>query len=104
MLTDGRTDGRKVITIAHPGQSSGELKIDFQDGDHGGHLGFPIGTILATFDLQVTPMLLTMFRINWRFGLEEAKKRFYGGHLGFRIGKMLAIFYLHVRPMLPSKF
>ena len=32
MLTDGRTDGctdgRKVITIAHPEQSSGELKSD----------------------------------------------------------------------------
>ena len=28
MLTDGRTDDRrKVITIAHPEQSSGELKI-----------------------------------------------------------------------------
>ena len=32
MLTDGRTDGRtddgrKVITIAHPEHSSGELKI-----------------------------------------------------------------------------
>ena len=51
-------------------------KIDFQDGDHGGHLGFPIGTILATFDLQVTPMLPTKFRVNWHFGLEEAKNRF----------------------------
>ena len=27
MLTDGRTHGRKVITIAHPEHSSGELKI-----------------------------------------------------------------------------
>ena len=27
MLTDGRTNGRKVITIAHPEHSSGELKI-----------------------------------------------------------------------------
>ena len=27
-------------------------KIDFQDG---GHLGFPIGKILAIFDLQVNP-------------------------------------------------
>ena len=27
-------------------------KIDFQDGGHGGHLGFPIGMILAIFDLQ----------------------------------------------------
>ena len=26
-------------------------KIDFQDGCHGGHLGFPIGTILDNFDL-----------------------------------------------------
>ena len=24
---------------------------DFQDGRHGGHLGFPIGTIVAIFDL-----------------------------------------------------
>ena len=30
----------------------------FQDG---GHLGFPIGTLLAFFYLQVTPMLLTSF-------------------------------------------
>ena len=36
-------------------------KIDFQDGSHGGHLGFPIGTIFAIFNLQVTPMLLTKF-------------------------------------------
>ena len=33
-------------------------KIDFQDGGHGGHLGFPIGTILAIFVLQVIPLLL----------------------------------------------
>ena len=77
-------------------------KIDFQDGDHDGHLGFPIGMILATFDLQVTPMFPTKFRVNWHFGLGEEAKN--GGHLGFRIGKILAIFDLHVTPMLPSKF
>ena len=38
-------------------------KIDFQDG---GHLGFPIGTILATFDLQVTPMLPSKFGLWFR--------------------------------------
>ena len=49
-------------------------KIDFQDG---GHLGFPIGTILAIFDLQVTPMLPSKFEVNWPFGSgEEAKNRF----------------------------
>ena len=26
-------------------------KIDFQNGHHGGHLGFPFGIILASFDL-----------------------------------------------------
>ena len=52
-------------------------KIDFQDGRHGGHLEFPIGTILADFDLQVTPMLPTRFGVNWLLGLgEEAKNRF----------------------------
>ena len=29
-------------------------KIDFQDGDHGGHLGFPIGTSFALYDLHPT--------------------------------------------------
>ena len=39
--------------------------------------GFPIGTILAVFDLQVIPMLPTKFRINWLLGLgEEVKNRF----------------------------
>ena len=42
-----------------------EAKIDFQDG---GHLGFPIGTILATFDLQVILMLPSKFGVNWPFG------------------------------------
>ena len=35
-----------------------EFNIDFQDG---GHLGFPIRTILATFDLQVTSILRMKF-------------------------------------------
>ena len=52
--------------------SGDKQKIDFQDG---GHLGFLIGMILAIFDLQVTTMLPTKFRVNWHLGLgEEAKK------------------------------
>ena len=44
---------------------------------HGGHLGFPIGMILAIFDLQVTLMLPTKFQVNWDLGLGgEAKNRF----------------------------
>ena len=54
--------------------SGEEAKTDFQDG---GHLGFPIRTILAIFDLQVTLMLPTYFWVNWLLGLgEEAKNRF----------------------------
>ena len=75
----------------------------------GGHLGFPIGTILFIFDLQVTPMLPTEFEVSWLLGLgEEAKIVFQdgcnGGHLGFPIGTILAIFDLQVTLMLPSKF
>ena len=86
-----------------------QQKIDFQDGCHGGQLGFPISTILAVFDLQVTPMLPSNFGVNWHFGSgEEAKNRFsrccHGGHLGFLIGRNLAIFNLQVTLMLPSKF
>ena len=43
--------------------------IDFQDGRHGGHLGFMIRRILAIFDLQVTPMLPTKFLVNWPRGI-----------------------------------
>ena len=73
-------------------------KIDFQDGHHGGHLGFPIGIILAIFDLQVTPMLPTNFKVSWPFHSGgEVKNR-------FPIGTISAIFYLQVTLMLPTKF
>ena len=42
-----------------PFGSGEEAKIDFQDGRHGSHLGFPNGTVLAIFELQATPMLPT---------------------------------------------
>ena len=45
--------------------SEERCKIGFQYGGHDGRLGFPIGTILTIFDLQVTQMLLTRFRVNW---------------------------------------
>ena len=54
-----------------------KFKTDFQDGRHGHNLGFPIVTIWAIFHLQVTPMLLTKFRVNWPFSSEEeGKNRF----------------------------
>ena len=60
-----------------PFGSGEEAKIDFQDGGHGGHLGFPTGMILAIFDLQVTLMVPSQLGVNWPFGSgEEAKNRF----------------------------
>ena len=86
-----------------------ERKIDFQDGGHGGHLGFPIGMILAIFDLQATLMLHSKFGVNWPF-VQEKKRKIdfqdggHGGHLRFPIGTILAIFDLQVTLMVPSKF
>ena len=49
-------------------------KIGFQDD---GHLVYSIGAILATFYLQVTPMLPTKFHVNWPFfSGEEVKNKF----------------------------
>ena len=46
------------VTPMLPTKSTGlsvqekKQKIDFQDGCHGGHLGYPTDTILAIFDLR----------------------------------------------------
>ena len=60
-----------------PFGSGEKRKKDFQDGCHSGHLGFPIGTILAIFGLQVTAMLPTKFQVNLNFGSgDEVKNKF----------------------------
>ena len=41
------------------------------NGGHGGHLGVLIGMSLATFDLQITLIRPTKFRVNWFFGSGE---------------------------------
>ena len=86
-------------------------KIGFQDGRQGSHLGFPIGTISAIFDLQIFDLqgLLPSFKST---GLSVQKKKgtinfqdgHHSGHLGFPIGTVLAIFDLYVTLMLTTKF
>ena len=44
---------------------------DFQDGGHGSHFGFCIGTIFIIFYLQVALIFPTKFRVNWPLGLGE---------------------------------
>ena len=82
----------------------------FEQTLNGSQLGFTIGTILAIFDLRVTPMLPTKFRVNWPFSSgEEAKNRFsrwlpWWPSWIYAIGTILAIFDLQVTPMSPTKF
>ena len=64
-----------IFQVIWPFYQEKKFKIVFEDGGRGGHLGFPIKTILATFDLQVTPILSTKFQ-NWPFDSGEAQNRF----------------------------
>ena len=67
-----------------------KLKIDFQDGHHGGQFRLPVGTILASFNLHSAPILPTMFR-PFR-SREEAQNRFsecHVDHLRFPIREVL---------------
>ena len=59
-------------------------------------LGFPIGTILAIFDLQVTGCFLASLESIGLLVQEKKRKIDFqdGGHLGFPIGTILAIFDL----------
>ena len=62
----------KSIALSVQGK---KFKTDFQDGHHSHNLRFLIATIWAFFDLQVTLMLPTKFRVNkWSFSSEEVKK------------------------------
>ena len=66
-------------------------------------------TILASFVLQVTRLLLTKFQVNWHFnsggeGRIDFQDGHHGGHLGFPTGTILATFDLQVIPMFPTKF
>ena len=59
------------LELNWPSVQEKKQKIDFQDGSHGGNLGFPTGTILAIFYLQITLMLPTKFQVNWPFVKEK---------------------------------
>ena len=52
-----------------------KFKIDFQDGDHGSHLGLTIETIFAIFNLHVSSIFPTKFRVNWHFGSVKRKRK-----------------------------
>ena len=78
-------------------------KIDFQDG---GHLGFPIGTILAIFIYKSPQCFLPSIK-SVDYSFQEKRKmdfedRGHCGRLGFLVGTILAIFDLQVILVLSS--
>ena len=70
-LTTSHSDASFQVLSQMAIQFRRRSKLNFQDGCH---LRFLIDMILAILDLQVTPMLPTMFQVNWPFNSEEAKK------------------------------
>ena len=75
------------------------MKIDFKDSSHGGHLGFPIGTILTILIYKSPWCFLPRPKSIGRL-VQEKKRKInfqdggHGGHLGFPIGTILAILLL----------
>ena len=79
---------------------------DFQDGHHGGHLGYWNRTNLAILNLQCLPqslgsIWLTVLEQMWFEDFQDGNR---GGHIGYRNGTILAILKLCVAPMPPIKF
>ena len=48
-------------------------KIDSQEGEYGGHFGFPIGTNLDIFYLQVA-LIPTKFQVCWLIGSGDGEQ------------------------------
>ena len=69
-LLEGHDGPVSLTRVSHKSGLSiqEQFIIYFQDDSCGGYFGFLIGNILAIFDLQVTPILPTMFLVNWPFG------------------------------------
>ena len=61
-----------------------KFNVEFQEEGHGHHLGFPTGTFLDIFYLQVTLILLMKFQVNWLFSLGEENQNIYSTLLPWR--------------------
>ena len=73
-----------------------KFKIDFQGSNCGGHRVFPIRTIFAIFDLQVTLMSFqsNALSVQEKKGKIDFQDSSHGGHLGFLVERILAILIL----------
>ena len=87
-----------------------KFRIDFQDGDCGDHLGFPIRTILAIFFISKSPRYFLPNFKSIGISIQEIKFKIdfqdsgHGSHFEFPIETISAIFDLQVTQILPTKF
>ena len=80
---------------------------EFQDGHHGGHLGYQNGMMLAILNLCVIVMPPIKFWLNptWEgMSFEEFQDGHHGSHLGYQNGTILTILNLCVTVMSPINF
>ena len=82
---------------------------EFQDGRHGGHLGYRNGTTLAILNLYIAPKPPNKFWLNltyfWEEMLfEEFQDGRHGGHLGYQGRTISAILNLYNSPKSSIKF
>ena len=108
---------RTRIQLSHRGRlflsqvafSSGEVINSFQDDCHGGHLGFPIRTLLDTFYLQITPKVPIQVQVDWPYVSGKEVKNRFSRWLPWQPSWIsdqndFTFFYLQVTLMLPTKF
>ena len=79
------------------------FEVDFQDSNHGSNLRFPLGMILAIFNLQINPILPIKFRVKWSYSsgvdsltVQNFQDCGHGSHLVLPIVTILAISHLQV--------
>ena len=84
--------------------------IDFQDGGHGGHLGFQTWTIVFIFLIYMSSRCFLQSFKSGGCWVQEKKQKIdfqddgHGGHLEYLIETILSILDLQVTLMLPTKF
>ena len=71
--------------------------MDFQDGRHGGHLGFMIEMVSAVLIYQSPLCFLSSFE-SIGLSVQKKQRKIDGGHLGFPIRTFFSLFLIYKSP------
>ena len=91
-----------------PSVESIGLSVHEKKRKTGRHLGFPIETFVAIFNLQIVSLYPAKFRVIWPFGSVERAQDIFSNswarrHLGFLIETLLGTIQLQAVPILCTK-